>query len=229
MVNKNQKQRRPSARVALKRAQTRRDILDAAQSILHDGGVDAVTLASVAGQLGMTKQALYYYFASKEVLVRALVTTLLDEEIETLIAAIDGLDSNERLLGTLINAFHGHYTDRMDAFRTVYCQSQLYASPDSAIDELTLRDEIHPRTRHLFDVLEERLVGSGASNEHRTHMRQLAFSAWASALGLLTILGVADSTSDPLAHADKDLLDTLSMVFDDAVASAGTKPHQVRS
>ena len=71
-----------SSRVARKRQQAREDILDAAQQILGAQGTDAVTLASVAGQLGMTKQALYHYYPSKEALLRSLVTTLLDEEIE---------------------------------------------------------------------------------------------------------------------------------------------------
>ena len=47
MAKESQKRRRPSTRVALKRAQTSRDILDAAQALLSEGGVEAVTLASV--------------------------------------------------------------------------------------------------------------------------------------------------------------------------------------
>ena len=206
--------RQPSARVAHKREQARREILETAQAILSEGGVEAVTLASVAGELGMTKQALYHYFPSKEALVRGLITTLLDDEIDTLIAAVEAVSDGEKILGTLIRAFYAHYIDRLDAFRTVYCQSQLYASTGTAIDEATLRDEIHPRTRQLFDVLEERIAGSAASAAERRRMRQLAFTAWTSALGLMTMLGVADATNDPLVHSDQTLLDTLAGVFD---------------
>ncbi len=49
-------------------------------------------------------------------------------------------------------------------------------------------------------------------------MRKLAFTAWLSALGLVTMLGVADAVDDPLIHSDEDLLDTLSSVFDDVAA-----------
>lgn len=48
-------------------------------------------------------------------------------------------------------------------------------------------------------------------------MRSLAFSAWLSALGLLTMLGLADANDDPLVHSDQVLLDTLANVFDEAV------------
>ena len=47
-----------SPRVQRKRDQARREILDVARELLKEGGVEAVTLASVAGALDMTKQAL---------------------------------------------------------------------------------------------------------------------------------------------------------------------------
>jgi AcrR family transcriptional regulator len=204
----------PSARVARKQEQARNEILDAARKLLHERGSDAVTLASVAGELGMTKQALYHYFSSKEVLTRSLVTTLLDEEVNTLIAAVDSEKETGKILGRMILTFHEHYADRLDAFRFVYAHSQLYTGATTGLDADTLRDEINPRTRHLFDVLEERLAGSGASKKERRQARQLAFTAWTSALGLLTMLSVADAANDPLVHRDKALLDTLVGLFE---------------
>ena len=202
-----------SARVEHKHRQVRNEILQVAQELLMDGGLDAVTLAAVAGRLSMTKQALYHYFPSKEALIRSLITTLLDEEIESLIAAIDDLKSGENILGGLINAFYEHYIHRLDAFRTIYCQSQLYSAETTVIDRSTLQDEINPTTRQLFDLLEARLAGPDASESERRQMRQLAFTAWMSALGLMTMLGVADASSDPLVHSDRELLDTLSKVY----------------
>ena len=214
MVEKMKKQ--PSARIAQKRQQARREILESAQAILSKSGPEAVTLASVAGRLGMTKQSLYHYFASKEALIRGLVTTLLDAEIESLLNAIAKLRSNKKVLGVLIQEFYSHYIDNLDAFRTVYCQSQLYSSSAAALDEVTLRDEIHPRTRQLFDVLEERIAGKEATKLQRRSARRLAFTAWTSALGLMTMLGVADAADDPVVHSDKALLKTLSDIFDAA-------------
>jgi AcrR family transcriptional regulator len=215
MVEKTNKP--PSARVTRKRQQVRREILEYAQAILSESGPESVTLASVAGRLGMTKQSLYHYFASKEALIRGLVTTLLDAEIEALLKAINSRKSDRKILGTLIQSFYAHYADNLDAFRIVYCQSQLYSSSSAALDELTLREEIHPRTRLLFDVLEERIAGKAATTTKRQLARQLAFTAWTSALGLVTMLGVADATDDPVAHSDKALLKTLTDVFDAAL------------
>jgi AcrR family transcriptional regulator len=210
------KNRQPSARVQHKREQARREILQVARTLLREGGVEAVTLASVAGALSMTKQSLYHYFSSKEALVRSLVAMLLDDEIKELTAAVEASDAIEDTLGTLIRAFYSHYINNLDAFRIVYCQSQLYAAPNLRIDEETLRDEINPRTRHLFDVLEGRMTSGKVNSKDRTRIRQLAFVAWSSALGLLTMLGIADANDDPLIHTDEALLTALSGVFDSA-------------
>ena len=218
-MSKNTK-RKPSPRIAQKREQVEREILKIAQSILSENGPKGVTLASVAGRLGMTKQSLYHYYSSKEALVRALVTNLLDQEIEALLAALAKQKSDTKVLGALIKAFHAHYVDNLGAFRTIYCNTQMYAPSGLDLDEITLREEIHPRTRQLFDVLERRIAEEGASRAERKRARQLAFTAWTSALGLMAMLGVADATDDPIMHPEKVLLKTLSLVFDNAVSGS---------
>ena len=142
---------------------------------------------------------------------------MLDQEIEALLSAIARQKSDVKVLGTLIRAFYTHYVDNLDAFRTIYCHTQMFASSSPKLDEATLREEIHPRTGHLFDVLEQRLVAEGASNSDRKRARQLAFTAWTSALGLVTMLGVADAADDPVMHSETSLVKTLSRVFDEAV------------
>jgi AcrR family transcriptional regulator len=216
MGSEPRRQRRRSPRVQQKREQARRDIQQAAQAILREEGVDAVTLASVAKALGMTKPALYHYFPSKEALMRSLVASLVDDEVETLIAAIETADSSETTLGTLIRAFYAHYIEYFDTFRTIYCQSQLYSGARVGMDEVTIRNEINPSTRDLFDRLEQRLANASRSKAKRERLRRLAFAAWTSALGLMTMLSVADSIDDPLIHSDEQLLDTLATVFDEA-------------
>ncbi len=210
------KRQQPSARVQYKREQARTEILEVARTLLREGGVEAVTLASVAGELSMTKQSLYHYFPSKEALVKSLVTTLLDDEIKALTAAVEASGTRENILGTLIRAFYGHYIKNLDALRVIYCQSQLFAAQHERIEEQTLRDEINPRTRHLFDILEKRMASADVGEDERLRTRQLAFVAWSSALGLLTMLGVAEANNDPLIHSDEALLATLSKAFDSA-------------
>jgi len=208
------KKRKPSPRVQKKREQMRMEILAAARDILLRDGPDGVTLNAVSGRLHMTKPALYHYFASKEALARSLVTALIDEEIEALMRAVAEEESNDNLLGAIIRAFHAHYVGRLHAFRFVYGQSQLYTTPEFGMDADMIRDEITPRTRRLFDVLESRLADSALPAERRRSLRRLAFVAWTSALGLVTMLGIADATRDPLVHSDEVLVDALAQAFD---------------
>ena len=115
------------------------------------------------------------------------MTAFLDQEIKALLAAIARQKSDDKVLGTLIKAFYMHYVDNLEAFRTIYCHTQMFASSSPKLDEATLREEIHPRTGHLFDVLEQRLVVEGATKSDRKRARQIAFTAWTSALGLVTM------------------------------------------
>lgn len=216
MSNESTSKREPSAWVLKKRKKARNEILSTATSILQKSGVESVTLASVASELGMTKQALYHYFSSKEALMGALIASLLEEEVTALLSAMESADSDQAILGVLIRAFYEHYRGNLEAFRTVYCQSQLSGARALGLSERTIRDEINPRTHRLFDFLEARMSHDGKNAQERERMRRLAFVAWTSALGLLTMLSVADAAEDPLIHQDADLLDALTRVFDTA-------------
>jgi len=87
------------------------------------------------------------------------------------------------------------------------------------MDQDTVREEIHPRTQHLFEKLESLLVADRKlSKAKRDRLRRLAFTAWTSALGLLTMLGIADALDDPLVHSNEDLIDTLAEVFNNTAS-----------
>jgi len=214
MISKKRKTRLSSIRVHQKRTRNRHEILEVAEAILHQGGVEAVTLGSVAGELDLTKQALYHYFSSKEALIKRLVVKLLDDEIEALITAVNGEKSNSLVLGAMIRAFYVHYINHLDAFRAIYCASQMYPAATGIIDEDMLRDDINPRTRDLFDRLEDRLSKPSMNKAARAKRRRLAFSAWLAALGLITMLAVADAANDPLIHTDQDLVESLVKIFE---------------
>ncbi len=209
--------RTPSPRIRQKRRQARQDILDTARHVLAEQGLDAVTLTGVANELGMTKQALYHYFPSKDALLNDLLTALFDAEVDALIAAVQAEPDADKILSTLVRAFYAHHIENLDAFRLLYCESQRVSAPEHGFGPEVIRDRINPRTRNLFDILESRLVQRRMSKTRRQQLRRLAFTAWTSALGLLTMLSVTDNTGDPLIHSDTSLLDTLGEVFDGAV------------
>jgi AcrR family transcriptional regulator len=67
--------RRPGPRRAL----TEDDILDAALSLLDDGGPEAASVRGIAARVGVAPNAVYTYFPDKAAVVKAIVERLLGE------------------------------------------------------------------------------------------------------------------------------------------------------
>ena len=86
-----------------RRAETVREILDAAERQLTEVGVQALSLRAVAREIGMTVQSLYNYFTSRDELITALVAAAHDDLADAVEAARDahrGSDAGERVLAT---------------------------------------------------------------------------------------------------------------------------------
>jgi AcrR family transcriptional regulator len=61
------------------RSGTRHRIQEVARSLFARQGVQRTSLQDIADELGITKPALYYHFASREDLVRSIVVPLIEE------------------------------------------------------------------------------------------------------------------------------------------------------
>jgi len=62
-----------------KPSDTKQRILDTARELFLRQGVQKTTLQEIADQLGITKPALYYHFASREELVRSIMQLMVDD------------------------------------------------------------------------------------------------------------------------------------------------------
>jgi AcrR family transcriptional regulator len=78
------------------RAFREREILRAAQLALAERGCRALTMAELAGRLGMSKASLYQHFASREELLRRAVGEAWREALAGALAAADGAPGPER-------------------------------------------------------------------------------------------------------------------------------------
>ncbi|ACY99105.1 MULTISPECIES: TetR/AcrR family transcriptional regulator [Thermomonospora] len=66
----------------------REALLDAAEAVLFEHGTQALTLAAVAERAGVSKGGLLYHFPTKEALIKAMVTRVIDE-FDDLVADYD--------------------------------------------------------------------------------------------------------------------------------------------
>lgn len=58
---------------------TKQRILQTARELFATKGVQQTSLQEIADRLGITKPALYYHFASRDELIRSIVTPLIDD------------------------------------------------------------------------------------------------------------------------------------------------------
>lgn len=85
-----------------RRAVAVQEILSAAESHVTAHGPHALSLRAVARSLGMTVQALYHYFPSKDDLVTALITKAYDDVAEAVRAAVDTAPDDTELPGLVL-------------------------------------------------------------------------------------------------------------------------------
>lgn len=203
------------ARQQRKRDRSREDILTAARAVLLRDGIASVTLEAVAREAGMSKTGLYYYFPSKEALVFELIFAVWEGQSERVSRAVEATEGGPAALAAVIRNTIGGYAPQMDDFRLAYLLSQV-----SGQSGLQLSPEQFARVRPLNDALLGGAVQKLLADGQRAVVepRLLAFLAFVSALGLLTMKGLAESQGDPLLYSDEQLIEGLSRVF---AAAAG--------
>ena len=203
------------ARQQRKRERSRGDILYAARVVLLRDGVATMTLEAVAREAGMSKTGLYYYFASKEALVFELVFGVLAGQAQRVREAVDQADSGSAALHAIIRNTVEGYAPQMDDFRLAFLLGQVSNSSG-----LQISPEQLARVRPMNDMI---LAGTARqlAAQKKTgpvEPRLLAFLAYVSALGVLTMKGLVEAQGDPLLYSDEQLIDGLSRIF--AAASA---------
>lgn len=216
----------PAARprlAARRTAGSRQEILDATRAVIHRVGAAGLRVEQVAAELGVTKQALYHYYPSKEAV---LVEVVIDELVAAAQAVHDASEAAPDGAGALeaiIRAYTAHFLPRLEMFRLV---SMFVPTPEV----FRVAPEILARIRPVNDLLygaAEAKLAADRRNHHRAPRRgdpraprRLAFAAHLAALGFLTMRAITDSMNDPLLYTDAELVDELCRTFRAAAEKA---------
>jgi AcrR family transcriptional regulator len=131
-------------------AQTDREaIIRAGCALVERKGVEGLTLAGVASELGIKSPSLYRYFASKAALIQAIIEHTFQEMFAAYEAALAGVgdDPEERLL----NLFRAHR-----AFAHVHPHTYVLAytatAPELRADPAMLEQLVIPIQRIMAEV-----------------------------------------------------------------------------
>ena len=119
------------------KANTRERILDIALELFTERGYDKTSLRQIAEQLGFSKAAIYYHFASKEDIFMALHMRLHEFGLGAL-SMIDGAQTPEMWMGLV-----DHLTDQILAHRSLFV---LHERNRAALESFTAPRTM-PRTR----------------------------------------------------------------------------------
>jgi len=95
------------------RKQKRKQVLAAARRVLEQVGIRKLTLEDVAERAGLATSSLYYYFANKSDLVRAIAAVEMSEVLQTIeqnVAAAEGFDEKVAAVGRTILLHARHLT-----------------------------------------------------------------------------------------------------------------------
>ncbi|WP_406284188.1 TetR/AcrR family transcriptional regulator [Embleya sp. NBC_00896] len=113
---------RTQTRRARLRVETAREIKTIALKLMAEGGPDAITLRAIAREMGMTANAIYGYYPTRDDLVSTLISDVYTSLVEAAEAARDALpveDAAGRILAWA-RAFREWALANPEGFRLIY-------------------------------------------------------------------------------------------------------------
>ncbi|MFH8462650.1 TetR/AcrR family transcriptional regulator [Streptomyces sp. NPDC017991] len=137
-----------------RRAAATREILDAAERQIAESGPAALSLRAVARSLGMTVQALYHYFPSRDELVTALITKAYEALGDAVQAAIDASreDSPLERVVTAAEGYRRWAVDHPERFQLLYgTPLRYYEAPVEGATTRAVRRMSAIFEREMFD------------------------------------------------------------------------------
>ena len=183
-------------------------ILDAARGIVRDSGPDKLTFDAVATRVGVSKQAVIYWFPNKARLVEALVRPALEAEAAAGKSALRKDSNPDDGIRRVVEALAVFHMSDLDRFRLMYVTPQIGQRPGRGGEMLTTLGRVHPATTEMYDVLADCLV-RGGRYARTVDARRAAVAIHTSLLGLLLRMAMAETLNAPLRHRQDALVEAL--------------------
>jgi AcrR family transcriptional regulator len=206
-------------RLAARRAAgSRQEILTATRAVLARVGPAALRVEHVAAELGVTKQALYHYYPSKEAVLFEVVVDELVAVAEAVHRAASAAPDGAGALEAIIRTYTAYFLPRLEMHRLCTMFVPTAASFEASPEMLA---RIRPVNDLLYGAAEAKLAAERKPRRSDPRAaRRLAFTAHLAALGLLSMRAITDTMKDPLRYSDAELVDELCRTYRFAAAKA---------
>lgn len=207
------------ARRERRREASRDEILAAARRVLLREGIANTTLAAVADEAGLSKASLYYYFSSKDALLFELIFGLMEHHAAAIKTLAADATTGNAALGAILRGTFSTFANRLDDFRLAFLHGQV-AGKDAVHFDPAQFDRVRPLNDLIFGDAARKLADDVRKHPSRARVdpRLMAFLAYTSALGVLTMKGMVESLNDPLLYSDEQLIEGLARIFSAAAA-----------
>ena len=178
-------------------------ILGVVQNLLSSGGLGAVSFDAIARELGISKQAVLYWYPSKGDLLAAMFVDWLSAEANEAENALKFAGTPDEAIEIFVRVIVRFHTGDLDRFRMMYLAPQTLKTGVREAHDSGALDRIHATTSRMYGALAAHLDGTPEQ------ARQSSFAIHSAALGLIMMHGLAESIGDPLKHSEDDLVTAL--------------------
>lgn len=211
--------------MADRRRITREAILEHARRIVAAHGTQALTFQALAEELGVSKQAIIYWYPSKWELLREVAVQGLRAEADATTAAIGAARTAPEAIERFVRALVRFHLADLGRFRMLYLAAQFDRRAAETADLGEVLGPIHATTSQMYGALESRLAADRdfVAGENP---RRMAVAAHMAGIGLLTMVALADTVNDPLAHRTEDMVESLlALLTGRRPVPTGGAPH----
>jgi AcrR family transcriptional regulator len=187
---------------------TREAILETAARLISETGEASMTFQTLGETLGVTKQAIIYWFPSKSDLTRELILPALEREADAVIAALKRAKTGRKAIELFMRALIAFHLEDLGRFRLIYVSAQFDTQVWQVAGLPQLADSIHAATGRMYGALET-VLAQAADIASPASARATAVATHMAAVGTLSMLSLADAIHDPMAHTPDTLIDAM--------------------
>ncbi len=208
-------------RTSERRTRAKAGIIEATREVVLRDGIPSLTVEAVAECAGVSKPSVYYYFDSKDALIRDLVLELSMAEQRAMVEAVETAADGPALIEAFLAAYVDHHLQSLELFKVQYLWSQVMGFGEGDGDA-----EVNEGMGALYGALERRLKRDQEAGRLRAdaHPRRLGVALWMAANGVVHTLALLDSAGTSLLHDARTLVAELGDALT-AGAYAGERPR----
>lgn len=162
---------------------TRQKILDAALKQFAHRGYSGASVQAIVDSAKVTKPTLYYYFASKAALYKALVDSAHDERYRLMQEASDNAETLQAKLVEIMTSLFGFLQGHRELMRLAF--ATCFASPGELPDKMNYCEKPKRNFEFVHSLIKKELK-AGRLNK-RFGSEELAYGFW----GLMNIYVMA--------------------------------------